>query len=176
MRQRSKSKVTSPWAGIPELPPPASYSTGDAADILSIPMWRLQKFLSSPAYRLSAFDQLGGKGKGSRRMFSMESLYRLGTAIRLVQDGFTPKFVGSALKHLDQGDFREIDEQGRYVYPGILFRRTPKGPQVDFFASGNPPEIKPEGWAVYYALDLRSVIEWVNKRIQENEARTKSIN
>ena len=135
-------------------------------------MWRLQKFLTSPAYRLSATEQLG-EGKGSRRVFSREGVYRIATALTLLHDGFAPEFIGRAVAQLDEPDFQELDTNGQHARLGILFRRTAKGRQFEFFASGKPPEVKAGGFGVYYALDLGWVMDDVNRRIGErNKSRS----
>jgi hypothetical protein len=144
------------------------FSTGEVAEILGIPMWRLQKFLSSPAYRLSVFDQIG-EGKGSRRLFIREALYRIATALVLVRDGFAPSFVGSALKHIDEDTFDERAENGRPFIPGIQFQRTTREPKIAFFESGRTPEMRAQRQGVYYALDLSWVMDEVNKRIHERK-------
>src|SRR5207245_9467850 len=69
------------------------FGTGEVAGVLGIPVWRLQKFLDSPQYQLSAEGKLGS-GAGSRRVFTREDIYRIAIAKHLVQDGFAAKFVG----------------------------------------------------------------------------------
>lgn len=150
---------------------PHRFTTGDAASILGLPVWRFQKFLDSPSYPLSPSGQLGS-GKGSRRMFSLEDVYRIGIAVFLVRDAFAPKFVGRVLREIDDRDLIDFDERGDVPGPGIGFIRGEHGPRIEQFPSNHPPEIK-AGGALYYYLDLNRVIRDVDRRIAEKERKTK---
>ena len=140
------------------------FSTGEVADILGVEKWRLHKFLDSPRYQLSPTGQLG-RGRGSRRTYSRIDVYRIGIAARLVSDGFAAKFVGKALRFIENEDLISLDERGEVSHTGILFKRGTEEP-IDFFPSGKPPEIK-VGSPVYYALDLADVIRETDRRIAE---------
>src|SRR6267378_2760181 len=101
-----KRKPTSSGGLFPSSAPPAlrTFGTGEVAEVLGIPIWRLQKFLDSPQYQLSAEGKLV-EGLGSRRIFKMEDIYRIAIAKHLVQDGFAAKFVGLLLQQVDDSDF-----------------------------------------------------------------------
>jgi hypothetical protein len=163
MAGRAKSKANVLDTRPLEVP---RFTTGEVAEIVQVPIWRLQKFLDSPRYQLSPAGQLGKRGgKGSRRLFSLEDVYRIGVAARIVGDGFSPKFVARALEFIDDRDLIDVDEEGKVISVGILFRRGGKGrPQLDLFPSGNPPKLDPKG-PVYYVLDLGVVIASLDPRI-----------
>ena len=155
--RRKSDPLSTPAVEVPK------FSTGEAANILGTPIWRLQRFLDSPSYRLSPAGQLG-VGRGSRRLFSIEDLYRIGIAGFLTRDGFAPKFVSTALKFIEEGDLTRVDDKGDFVRFGILFRREKGELRMEFFPSGQPPEIK-VGGPVYYALDLGEVTRHVDDQI-----------
>lgn len=139
------------------------YSTGQVAEVLEIPIWRLQKFLDVKSYPLSPTGKLGS-GKGSRRMFSLQDVYRIAVTVWLIEDGFSPKWVVQALQFVDDRDLLDVDRDGNIVRGGIAFRRTAKGDrQIDFFDGGNAPK----GRDRYYALDFSDVINRVDARIRE---------
>ena len=139
------------------------FMTGEVAKILDVPIWRLQKFLDSPSYPLDASRRLG-KARGSPRQFSLEDVYRIGIAAFLIRDGFAPKIVSGVLKVIENRDLIDVDEHGDVVLGGILLRRGKKRPEMDFFRSGKPPEIK-AGGSVYYVLDFGDVIPEIDRRI-----------
>ena len=93
------------------------FPAGEVAEILRVPMWRLQKFIDSPQYKFSPKGKLG-KGQGSRRVFTREDIYRVALAARLVEDGFAARFVGSILEEFEDHDFNEShDREGRVLSP-----------------------------------------------------------
>ena len=139
------------------------FSTGQVAKILDLPIWRLQKFLDSPRYDLSPSGQLG-KGRGSRRTYSTEDVYRIGIAAFLIRDGFAPKFVGSVLQFIEDRDLIDVDEDGIVSPIGIVFKRGKTRPKLGFFPSGKPPKMK-VGGSAYYALDLGDVTHGIDRQI-----------
>jgi hypothetical protein len=157
------------YYATPVLP---TFGTGRVAEILDIPMWRLQKFLDGKQYRLSPEDSLGA-GRGSRRVFTVEDIYRLAIASRLVQDGFAASFIGEMLVQLDDRDFGDrIDSDGKdRPLTGLAFRRAPKGPElVLLFKSLG--EIRFSGdAALYYVLDLVLLANDVNLRLSKMSSR-----
>jgi len=141
------------------------FSTGEAAEILGVEIWRLQKFVDVESYRISPSGQLG-RGRGSRRTFYPVDIYRLATASRLVRDGFAPKHVAKVLEHLDDEDLSgEMSEQGAITRCGIYFTRGKTGPAVHFFPSGKPPKITESG-PEYYILDLDLLADEIDQRIK----------
>src|SRR5438132_10376336 len=93
--------------------PLATFGTGAVAQILGISMRRLQGYLESPKYEISPTKQLG-TGRGSRRVFYEEDIYRLGVAEHLVRDGFSYKFVSNSLQQLDDKELLgPFDSEGR---------------------------------------------------------------
>jgi hypothetical protein len=152
-----------------ELPDPRSrpvFNTGAVAQILEIPIWRLQKFLDSPRFELSVSDQLGS-GRGSRRLFSREDVYRIGIANRLVADGFGAKKVAEAVKDFDDSDLLKWDEQGRQIRLGFvaMCRTRGSGRKTEYFPAARPPDLTLGGF-IYYVLDVGNLIEGINERIQ----------
>ncbi len=108
------------FEGVPNIAP-EGFPAGEVAEILGVPVWRLQKFIDSPQYNFSPEGKLG-QGQGSRRVFTREDIYRVALAARLVKDGFAAKFVGSILERFDDHDFNERhDREGKVVAPpGLL--------------------------------------------------------
>src|SRR5579862_8515108 len=100
---------------------PRQFGTGEAAEILDIPIWRLQKFLDSGQYNLSSEGKLG-RGRGSRRIFRKEDLHRLALANWLVKDGFAPPFIGSVVQQLDDNEVGVyFDQKGEEKSLGVAF-------------------------------------------------------
>src|SRR5215470_10089747 len=153
-----------PGVPLPEIP---TFGTGEVAEILGAPMWRLQKFLLSPKYRLAA-GQIG-EGRGSRRVFSTEDIYRIAIAGRMVDDGFAAPFVGLVLGQIDNNDFYPShDSEGNEVSSRLgLFgirRSAKRRPQLVF--TFDPQTLGQQG-APYYVLDAGELIAEVDKRIAE---------
>jgi hypothetical protein len=166
--KRMKRKPTPPDGPFPSSPPPSLYTfgTGEVAEVLGIPIWRLQKFLDSPQYQLSAEGMLGS-GLGSRRVFKMEDVYRIAIAKHLVQDGFAAKFAGLLLQQIDDSDFYgSHDQDGKEVAPpgwlGLI--RGTNRPVLKLFYSVRPPKLG-EKDSPYYLLNLIEVTAEVAKRI-----------
>lgn len=168
-RQKPSSDSLLDLLGIPEAQL-TQFGTGDVAKILGVPMWRLQKFLS-PQYQLGSSGQLGGRGHGSRRVFTLDDVYRIAIAGRLNGDGFAPKFIGKIVAELKQHKLIDWDEKGEEVVFGITLSRGSKDDvELGFFRSGKPPEMK-VGGRVYYALDCFGIIDQVNARISKIRAK-----
>ena len=144
-----------------ELP---AFSFGAVCKILGLEAWRLQKFLDSPRYQLSASGQLG-EGKGSRRWFKTEDVHRLGIASFLAKDGFAPKLIAAILQRIDDSDLLAFDEHGE-VRTGIALSRGGTGPKLDFIRPGHRPDTKPGG-DVYYVLDFGVVTGEIDRRIEK---------
>ena len=111
-----KRKVKAANEGVldtPSLPLP-TFGTGEVARILGVEIWRIQSYLDSPKYQISPTGQQLGTGRGSRRVFTDEDVYRLGIAEHLVRDGFSYKFVSKALQQIDDEDLLgPFDSEGR---------------------------------------------------------------
>jgi hypothetical protein len=166
--RKMKRKPTSSGGFFPSSPPPDLYTfgTGEVAEVVGIPIWRLQKFLDSPQYQLSAVGMLGA-GLGSRRFFKMEDIYRIAIAKHLVQDGFAAKFAGALLQQIEDDDFYvSHDQDGKEVGPPSwlgLIRGTNR-PVMKLFYSKQPPKLG-EKDSPYYVLNLDEVKREVTKRI-----------
>jgi hypothetical protein len=151
------------------LPEVASFGTGEVAEILDVPIWRLQKFLDSPSYHLSPEGRLG-HGRGSRRMFSTEDIYRIAIAAQMVGDGFAAPFVGSILERFDDYDFHPgHDAEGNEIEPFALFglRRNSKGTAELKFYGRRP--VLGEKDSPYYVFAVASVVAEINKRIAKRK-------
>lgn len=140
------------------------FGSGEVAEILGLEPWELHRVLGR--YQLTSSGQLG-RGKGSRRWFTTEDVYRIATARFLIRDGFSRQIVSSIVQTLEDRDFYGAhNETGDFSDLGILLRRTNEGPRVEIFRSDSPPELRLEG-AVYYALGLDRVTGAIQRRIQE---------
>ena len=142
--------------------PVETFGTGEVAQILDVPMWRLQKFLQGQRYDLSPTGQIG-KGRGSRRLFTRMDIYRIAIAARLTQDGFAPTFVAEAVQQIDDEDF--IDPMGYAVDSVFAFERREGRPAPRVYPAKQPLKMgKPD--SPYYVLDLSEIIHEVDGRIK----------
>jgi DNA-binding transcriptional MerR regulator len=143
-----------------------AFGTGDAAEILGIPIWRLQKFLDSRQYNLSPEGKLGS-GRGSRRVFSQEDLHRIALANWLVKDGFAPQFVGSVVERLDDNEVGAyINHEGEETSVGIAFYRSADGPTVRVYTVQRAPAMGEKN-SPFYRLDLEDVWQEVDRKINK---------
>jgi hypothetical protein len=154
-----------PGVRRPKVP---SFGTGEVAEILNVPIWRLQKFLDSPRYQLKPDGRLG-QGRGSRRTFSTEDIYRIAITARMAADGFTATFVGSMLEQIEDYDFHPgHDSEGNEISAqiGLIgLRRDAQGtPEPKFY---NKAPMLGEKDSPYYLLDASEIIAGVDKRIAE---------
>jgi hypothetical protein len=162
MPRKSFDLFTGPAYPVPQ------FSTGAVAEILGLEIWRLQKFLDSPRYQLSPTGRLG-KGKGSRRWFTTQDVYRLGIAAFVAKDGFAPKMIAKILQQIEDRDLRDFSEDGE-VRKGIALKRTEDEPEFIFFRSGHPPILK-AGGDVYYVLDMGEITWDIDSRISASLTR-----
>jgi len=140
------------------------FGSGEVAAILGKEPWELHRILTR--YQLRSAGQLG-QGRGSRRWFTTEDIYRIATALFLIKDGFGSKIVSSIVQTLEDSEFYGgHDEHGAFSQLGVLLRRTKEGPQVRTFRSDAPPELRIEGPA-YYALRLDQITRTIDRRIRE---------
>src|SRR5690349_1900940 len=78
-----------------------TFTAKEVLKVLEIEKWRLQQFLNSPKYELSASGGKRGSGRGSYRLFTTEDILRLAVADQLVRDGFSYKFIAKAVQQLE---------------------------------------------------------------------------
>jgi hypothetical protein len=157
MSKKKMRQASDDFFQMPALPTHI-FRAGDVGRILGIEKWRLEKFLTGKQFRLRASGQLG-KGQGSWRLFSHQDLYRLGIANRLVQDGFTAKFVSLVLQEIYDEDLLDIDEEGRSTAPNLGVFRSDKGPYVTFVGA--------ERKEPYYVLKVWELIRDIDTRVYE---------
>ena len=144
------------------------FGSGEVASILGIELWKLNQFLSR--YELKSSGKLG-QGRGSRRLYNTEDIYRIATAMFLIRDGFAPKTVNSIMQQLEDEDFYGgHDERGEFAEFGISLRRTDKGPEVRIFRATKPPEVNPES-KTYYVLNLSTITDEVNRKIASRKGK-----
>jgi MerR HTH family regulatory protein len=139
------------------------FSTGEAAEVLKMPIWRLQKFLDLKSYPLWPTAQLG-RGKGKRRMFSKEDLYRVAIADFLLKDGFTPKVVAEVLQMIEDRNFINYDEKGEATLGFYILRESVT--RTRSFRLFRPDRSRPPKDA-YYALDFGLPMGEVETGIRE---------
>jgi hypothetical protein len=146
---------------LTEAPALPAFGTGQAAEILGIPIWRLQKFLDSKQYNLSPEGKLG-HGRGSRRVFSTEDLHRIALATWLVRDGFAPQFVGAVVQQIEDSDLDVyIVDEGEEIFLSLVFQRGKDGPIVRIYTPKRAATVND----AYYRLDLDIVFAEVDARI-----------
>jgi hypothetical protein len=158
---KRKKRLSPDFFQTPELPVHI-FRASDVTGILGIEKWRLEKFLTGTQYKLSPSGHIG-KGKGSWRLFSHHDLFRLATASRMVDDGFTVKLVSTVLQNIDDNELLETDEHGESTALDLGIFRTEEGPQVGFLGAFKTQP--------YYVLPLRQLISDVNQRIRERKGR-----
>ena len=166
-----KRKVKHAHADILETPsvPLPTFGTGEVARILGVDIWRIQSYLDSPKYRISPTGQQLGTGRGSRRVFMEEDVYRLGVAEHLVRDGFSYKFVSNALQRLDDKDLLgPFDSEGQeldVVY--VLAGGEDNLRMCDFPRNETIADLTK--WAKsssLYLLDINKIITEIQKRMK----------
>jgi DNA-binding transcriptional MerR regulator len=160
MTPKRKGESGEFWSAPPlEVP---RFGSGEVAMILGVELWQLNRFLSR--YELSSSGQLG-EGRGSRRLYTTEDVYRIKTAMFLIRDGFAPKLVAQIMQRLEDEDFHGTqDFQGEFRELGVSLSRGNKGPEVHIFRAEKWPEISAESKA-YYALDLSTITRSVDRQI-----------
>jgi hypothetical protein len=157
MTKRKKISQDDQFFGTSVAPPAHIFRAGDVVSILGIERWRLEKFITGTQYKLTPSGHLG-EGKGSWRLFSLEDMYRLGIATRMVEDGFTAKFISFVLQEIEDADLLVLDMEGNSNAPEVGIFRRPKGPIVHPFFSN-------EKERPYYVLPLSELLNDINKRI-----------
>jgi hypothetical protein len=145
----------------PKAPEPRRYGSGEVGEILGIEPWQLHRFLSR--YELTSSGQLG-EGRGSRRLYTTEDIYRIKMAMLLIRDGFAPKLVAQIMQRIEDVDFLGIRQEGDFVESGVSLQRTDKGPQVRFFRADKPLKVGLES-ETYYAVLFSTITRIINERI-----------
>jgi DNA-binding transcriptional MerR regulator len=97
---------------------PELYGTAQVAEILGIPEWRVKNFSEGATYRLPPAHRIG-KGRGSRRLYGWEDIFRIAIAEHLVKCGFTAESVGRAVREVPESvlapysEFLRMEERNR---------------------------------------------------------------
>lgn len=75
------------------------FQTAEVAAAIRVPEWRIIKFVQGKEYRIhpSVGD---AKGTGTRRLYSIFDVYKMGLGYKLLKDGFRPQVVGSVVERL----------------------------------------------------------------------------
>jgi DNA-binding transcriptional MerR regulator len=141
-----------------------TFGTGEVARLLDVEIWRVQKYLDSPKYQLSPSGKLGF-GRGSRRVFTRQDLYRLAIANWMRRDGFDAAFIAHALQSLRDEEVLGVGEEEREIDYVLAVRRSGAGPVVEVKTEGRISQAPREKY--YYVLRLREVIAEVAMRIKE---------
>jgi DNA-binding transcriptional MerR regulator len=149
--------------------PLRTFGTGDVARLLGTEIWRVQKYLDSPKYRITPTTSGLGSGKGSRRVFTDADIYRLGIAEHLVQNGFSYKFVSAALQQLEDEDLLgPFSEEGEELDRVYVLAGGEKNLAVR--AIGRDKTIGEMAKAVripsFYVVDLNAVIREIQTRMR----------
>ena len=156
-----RSNPSDSFFNLPTIESPR-FGSGEVAETLGVELWQLNRFLSR--YELSSSGQLG-QGRGSRRLYNTDDVYRVATAMFLIKDGFAPKLVAQITQTLEDADFfGGHNEEGEFSAFGICLRRDESGPKVHIFRSDSPPQVGVES-KTYYALNLSSITRSVDRRI-----------
>ena len=149
------------------------FGTGEIAHILSLPMWRLQRLLENPRYRLAPEGRLG-VGRGSRRVFRAEDIYRIAAALYLVRDGFSTKLISRALRSTEDVDLFEWNgEEGCVDAPNVYFVRGRKQTEFELIHGKGSADMSAKG-APYYVLNLDEIVREIDRRICAMETAKRS--
>ena len=158
MRKKTREFITTEPYQVP------TFGTGVAAEILGLPIWRLQRFIDSRQYNLSPSGQLG-EGRGSRRVFTKEDLHRIALANRLIEDGFATQFIGSVVKQIEDSELDVyVGREGKEVPLSLVFQRGKDGPRVRIESSERAARID-----AYYKLELDEVFAAVDAKTKKRE-------
>jgi hypothetical protein len=142
------------------------FGAGDVEQILEMERWRLQKFLTGTRYQLAPSGGQIGKGRqGSRRVFRIEDVYRIGIAGFLVRDGFAPNCVSSVLQWIEDKDLLSFDQHGRTVPPVVGFVRGNDEPKFKEISDSEAVSAAANSGVIYYALRLDQIIEGIVERV-----------
>jgi hypothetical protein len=144
------------------------FGAGDVEQILEMESWRLQKFLSGKRYQLTpSGGQIGRGRQGSRRVFRVQDVYRLGIAGFLVRDGFAPNCVSSVLQWIEDEDLINFGEKGRTNLPTIGFVRGTDGPKFAEVSDSETILPPAQVGAVYYVLRLAQIVQRIDDRVEK---------
>src|SRR5581483_1392422 len=103
--------------GAKKSAPAELYGTKQVAAILGIPEWRVKNFSEGAAYRLPPAHRVG-TGRGSRRLYGWEDIFRIAIAAHLVACGFTAEAVGMAVREIPESTLGPYEEMLRTQNPG----------------------------------------------------------
>jgi DNA-binding transcriptional MerR regulator len=145
-----------------------TFGTGEVARILGVDIRRIQGYVDSFKYHISPTGKLG-TGRGSRRLFYVEDVYRLGIAEHLVQNGFSYKFVSEALQQLEDEDLLgPFSDEGEELDRVCVLAGGEKNLKVCGIERDRT--IREITKAVrspsFYVLDLNAVIMEIQKRMR----------
>ena len=100
------------------------FPTGLLARLIGLPKRRLVKFLESPIYGIKA-SVAEGRGKGKRRLYSVDDMMTLAIAWRLYQTGLRPEVIAKVLK---SGALRGVKKRfaNEYLVPGAGAKLAPQ--------------------------------------------------
>ena len=75
------------------------FQTAEVAAAIRVPKWRIIKFVQGKEYRIrpSVSD---AKGTGTRRLYDIFDVYKMGLGYKLLEDGFRPEAIGSVVERL----------------------------------------------------------------------------
>lgn len=89
------------------------FQTAEVAAALNVPEWRIIKFVQGKEYRLR--PSIGdARGTGTRRLYDILDVYKMGVAEKLLEDGFRPIFIGKVIWRLFRAPNLEIWPEVRF--------------------------------------------------------------
>jgi DNA-binding transcriptional MerR regulator len=138
--------------------------------------WRIVKFATSREYGLNPSISVA-TGSGSRRLYSMDDVYEIAMALRLLETGLRPLVIGQIIRKVRKsGDLKNRDPYfalGRQAHIGKPLRdeRTQK---LEFFQSfaeareyiHDAEDFHGHGWdwmLVDFSLIFRKINEQLNQ-------------
>lgn len=143
------------------------FTLGEVAELLQVPKTRIKNWTIGRPLRIVP-RILAGQGKGSRNLYSLEDVYVFALVNQLYRDGFTNEAIKYVLDAVfltpklgPVHHFVLTNQKGKW-YPRFFQTGELKWQNVLADRSGAEPEIGPGT----YTLNVRSLVGWVNWRVQ----------
>ena len=142
------------------------FSLGEVAQLLKVPNTRIKNWTIGRPLRIVP-RILAAQGKGSRNLYSLEDVYVFALVNQLYKDGFTSAVIKCVLAEVfltpKLGPVRSFvltNEKGIWT-PKFFHTGDLRWEKVLADRSGAEAHVGPG----IYALDVRSLVAWVNSRV-----------
>ncbi len=143
------------------------FTLGEVAELLRVPKTRIKNWTIGRPLRIVP-RILAGQGKGSRNLYSLEDVYVFALVNQLYRDGFGT----AAIKRVLDCVFLtpKLGPVYRFTLTNVKGEWAPKFFQTSGLRWENvlpdPSGAEPDVGPGFYALDVQSLVAWVNWRVQ----------